>query len=405
MSDTEARPEAAVQRSTFVARFRTPATIYASVAAVLYVVIAVAHSLLPAAKDGFDQSDLGAPSFLRGWVWFDSGWYVSIADHGYFYVKGVQSPVAFFPGYPLVLRALHAVIDSYVWAGLLITVVAGLIAALLWWTWLGDRLQGRARTFAFALLLLYPYAWFLYGTLYSDALFLALVLGAFVLIDRQRWVLGGTVGALAAITRPLAPAVIIGIAAVAIQRSGALQRKRDPRTGVTVDAVKLRGPIVATGLAGAGLLTWCVYLWSRFGDPVAFLTVQSAPGWSQGAGPHTWFKVSFFSMLVHGQLFALRLIPQAIVTVTFLCLVPAVAKRFGWGYGIYVFAVVVIPALGTGDFQGLGRYLLAAFPAFAVLGAWAVERAPRWIAVAALPVSAVCLLVASGMFASGYYLT
>ena len=410
MTTTDEAARRADDSTSPVERFRFPATAYVSVAAGLYIVVALAHSLLPTSKDAADQSSLGAPSFLRGWVWFDSGWYAGIAQHGYFYVKGQQSPVAFFPGYPLVLRAVHGGISSYAWAGTLITIVAGFVAALLWWVWLGDRLSGRARAVAFSLLLLYPYAWFLYGTLYSDALFLALVLGSFVLLDRQRWLLAGMVGAMAAATRPLAPALIIGIAAVALQTSGALRRREGGDGGrlldrVQIDRRRLRGPLLSAALACVGLGGYCLYLWVRFGDPVAFLTVQSAPGWSQGAGPHTWFKITFFRMLLHAQPFVVRLIPQALVTLSALLLVPAIGKRFGWGYGIYTLAVVVIPALGTGDFQGLGRYLLAAFPVFALLGAWLVEQAPRWIARAALPASACCLAIASALFATGFYLT
>src|SRR5688572_33391170 len=36
----------------------------------------------------------------RAWAHWDSSWYASIADEGYWYVPGRQSPVAFFPAYP-----------------------------------------------------------------------------------------------------------------------------------------------------------------------------------------------------------------------------------------------------------------------------------------------------------------
>ena len=39
-----------------------------------------------------------------------------------------------------------------------------------------------------------------------------------------------------------------------------------------------------------------------------------------------------------------------------------VLRRFGWGYAVYSLAIVGIPLLGTGDFQGMGRYLLGGFP-------------------------------------------
>ena len=36
-------------------------------------------------------------------------------------------------------------------------------------------------------------------------------------------------------------------------------------------------------ISGAGLLAWMIFLGVRFGDPLAFATVQGAPGWNQGA--------------------------------------------------------------------------------------------------------------------------
>ena len=42
--------------------------------------------------------------------------------------------------------------------------------------------------------------------------------------------------------------------------------------------------------------------------------------------------------------------------------IPAVVRRFGWRYGAYVGVLVLVPAVGSQDFQGLGRYLLGAFP-------------------------------------------
>ena len=49
---------------------------------------------------------------VGGWCRFDCTWYVDIADRGYTYVPGHQSSVAFFPGYPLVVRGFDAIIGN-----------------------------------------------------------------------------------------------------------------------------------------------------------------------------------------------------------------------------------------------------------------------------------------------------
>jgi hypothetical protein len=135
-------------------------------------------------------------------------------------------------------------------------------------------------------------------------------------------------------------------------------------------------------VSGAGLVAWMVYLGVRFGDPVAFATVQGAPGWDQGSGPRTWFKVPFFGSLYHGHWStAVLLVPQALAVVAAVLLVRIVWRRFGWGYAAYTVVSLAIPIIGTKDFMGTGRYVLAAYP---VLAAAAVvltgDRRPRWLA-------------------------
>ena len=384
--------------------WRRPALTWAVIAIVLYLVVILGHAFLPEAKDAQGQPAVDAPDVLAGWLHFDSGWYVSIADGGYGYVKGQQSSVAFFPGYPLAMRAVSQVTGSTAVAGLVVTGLSGLAVALLWWRWIAIRVRAPARLTVFLLLLLYPYAWYLYGSDYGDALFLACVLGAFVLVERDHLWLAALVGAVATATRPVGPAVVIGLIAVAVERSGALRRDAatDGRRRLAFDRSRLRPGHVGLVLSASGLVAYCAYLWSRFGDPVAFLSVQSAPGWDQGAGPRTWFKLQFFDLLFGGHAFVVRLFPPAIATVFFLVMVPFVWRRFGWGYGVYTAAVVLIPSMGSGDFQGMARYLLAAFPVFALVGEWLAESVVR--RRAALSVGGVGLIVGAALFSSGFYL-
>jgi len=56
---------------------------------------------------------------------------------------------------------------------------------------------------------------------------------------------------------------------------------------------------------------------------------------------------------------------QALAGLGAVLLLGRVWLRFGWGYTVYCVIVLVIPIVGTKDFMGLGRYVLAAFPAFA----------------------------------------
>ena len=385
--------------------WRRPLITFVLVAAALYLVVGLAYTVLPPSPEAGSQALLDAPDAVQGWLRFDSGWYVNIADNGYFFVDGQQSSVAFFPGYPLTVRAVSYITGNTAIAGLLVTFLSGAAVSLLWWQWVCAHVRATARTTAFLLLLLYPYAWYLYGTVYGDALFLAAVLAAFVLVEGGHPWWAALAGAFATFTRPVGPAVVLGLLAVAVHRSGALRRTVElgmARARLQVDRTKLTPGVFGVGLSAGGLIAYCTYLWIRFGDPVAFLTTQSSPGWDQGVGPRTWLKFGFLNLLRERQPFVIRLIPPAIATVFFLCVIPAVWRRFGWGYGVYTAAVVIIPAIGSGDFQGMARYLLAAFPVFALVGE-RVAQSDLWRR-AAIATGGIGLVVGATLFSVGFYL-
>jgi hypothetical protein len=92
---------------------------------------------------------------------------------------------------------------------------------------------------------------------------------------------------------------------------------------------------------------------------------------------------------------------QAGLLVAGLVAIPWVVRRFGVAYGVYVGLVLAPALLGSQDFQGAGRYLLAAFPVFALAGAILADRPPlRRVAV---PISIVLAVVLTSFYARGYY--
>ncbi|HSH22825.1 MAG TPA: hypothetical protein VK975_02075 [Acidimicrobiales bacterium] len=265
-------------------------------------------------------ADIRGGPLVEGWVRWDAGWCMHIVRDGYFYIPGAQSSVAFFPAYPLTVWATARIIDGPVWAGIAVTWVSGLAVALLFGAWCRARLTTLAARTAVVLLLGFPYAWFLYGSIYADALFLAAVLGSFTLLEHDRPWLAGLAGAVATAARPVGIAVVVGLVVRTLERRGALRfstgRFRFP-TGVHLERLRRLDYGVLASLAG--LVSYCVYLWVRFGDPLAFAAVRGAPGWNQGSGPRTWFKVSFFMQIFEvGRFDVTKLVLQALVTVVAL---------------------------------------------------------------------------------------
>jgi len=392
---------------------RDAVAIFGVVAVALVVVVAGSTAWL-SRWSGYPVPPLHFPGsgLLEGWVRYDGGWYRDIVAHGYSYaVPGYQANVAFFPGYPMVVWVVTQVIHNIELAGIAVTFLAGLVTAVLFHRWAHDRVDPKTARLAVIALLLYPYAWYLFGAVYADALFLACAVGAFLLVEADHPILAGIVGAMATATRPIGIALVLGLVVLTIERRGGFRHLR-----------ALRPADLGVALSATGLVSWSLYQWNHWGDPLLFVNVEGVPGWDQPAGPRTWFKITFLQRLhhlpgwmndtLHGTTvtstrpgaeaaYTLSILLQALCVMAAIGLAWVVWRRFGYGYGTYVAAVIAIAALGTKDFLGTGRYLLAAFPLFAALAVVLIDRSA--VKIATLGTSAVLLIVLASAYSQGYY--
>ncbi|GCE75509.1 hypothetical protein [Cellulomonas biazotea] len=351
---------------------------------------------------------LQGPTWLDGWFQGDAGWYHQIATDGYSYEPGAQSSIAFFPVYPLGVRALGGVLGDFQVAGSLLGVLAGLASVLLFARWVWSRLPRTSALLAIAVVLLYPYSFFLYGAMYADSLFLLCAIGAFLLLERRWYLAAGLVGALATAGRPVGTAVVVGLVVRTLELLAQDRRARvDPDAPASptgwrdvVAAVRdVRVRHVGVLASVLGLVAWCVYLGVAFGNPLAWIEVESAPGWDQGVGPRTWFKIVYLGTLLTGDRGVAALLTlQALACLCAVLLLRRVWRRFGWGYAAFAAVVLLIPLVGTKDFMGTGRYVLVAFPVMAAAGDFLAGVRHRWIRVAVLVVCAALLLVLTCLF-------
>jgi hypothetical protein len=302
------------------------------------------------------------------------------------------------------MRYVGRVVGDVAIAGMVLTALSGLGAAVAFWRWCEDRVSARAAATALLALLAYPYGYYLYGLIYADAVFLLLTLLAFWSVERDRPLAAGLLGAVATFTRPVGIAVVVGLAVRSLERRGALVRPRwlGLPTRVRLRVARPRDGLVLLAVGGLAGYMW--FLWRRFGDPLLFSHVERY--WGHTPEPRTWLKLDLVDRLAsQGDTFFVRnLVIQGVLAVGALLLVPRIGRRFGWGYAAYVLVVVGVPAVATNNFQGLGRYMLAAFPVFALVG--------EHLARVALPIRAVVLTTSTlalawmmSGFARGLYLS
>ena len=199
---------------------------------------------------------------------YDGRWYAAITSRGYPLQvptgpDGVvtQNPIAFFPAYPLVVRAVAAAGVPIWLAELLVTAVAGAAAVVLIClvaARVGGATVGRRTTTAWVVA---PPA-FVIGLGYSEALFVAAAAGCLLGLLQQRWLTAGLAGCVATATRP------VGVALVAAALAAAIPMLMQRRVR----------PLVAVLLVPAGGVAYLLWIGARTGRADAWF-VTEREGW------------------------------------------------------------------------------------------------------------------------------
>ena len=146
-----------------------------------------------------------------------------------------------------------------------------------------------------------------------------------------------------------------------------------------------------------------VYQWIDFGTPFAFIQTQGSEGWNHDPSVETIFKTVIWEAVQHPSVtYAWTTVMlQAGLSIVALCLIVPLWRRFGPTYGVYTALLVLVAVIPSPDFLGMGRYLLAAFPLFLLVGEWANRW--RWLFVT-IVVFSLPLMFALASFHSRAYL-
>jgi Gpi18-like mannosyltransferase len=322
----------------------------------LYVTAAIAIRLLPPHAGPGPEAYLGKNLSLAAWARWDAGWYLSIAERGYWFDPQGASSVAFFPLLPLLIKGLGSLTGNYAAAGLLITNLAALGAVLALWRWVRAEAGPAAGERAALWILVYPFS-FYFHSIYAESIFFLLAALTLDANARGQRLASGIWAGLAAITRPmgvlLAPALAWGL--WQDWRAGQRLRPRD---------------VVAVLLPVAGLGVYMAYLWVTFGDPLAFWKAHVV-GWHvqmQWTEAKYWrdtLGILIRPTRMHGYGDVLNMM-RVVLPVVFVALTVQVFRRLGTVPGIYTALAVAVPVFFAPESEG--REFLAAVPAFAVLG-------------------------------------
>jgi hypothetical protein len=347
-----------------------------------------------------------ASRLLDPWANWDGQWFTRIAADGY---RRAFS-AAFFPLYPLLVRAVRPLAGSYVVAGTLVSWVAVAVALWLLFLIVRRRFDSRTAAWTVAFLSFFPTSFFL-TAVYSESLFLLWSVAAFFFAERRRWVLACLAGLLAVLTRTTGLLLVVPLALLLVEQERSRGLKGAART-------LLRPRALWLALLPAGLLLFAAYLQRETGHALAFMDAQRHWGRSLGSplravadgsvsawhavkalGRHGWGAVTLL-FPGHGGRFVFRTLVPWLALAGAAGTLLAGWRRLPAAYTAWAALLVAYPLFFPARGEPLmsyHRFLVVAFPLFVTVAlVTGPHRSIRWIV---LVLSAALLVWSAASFA------
>jgi hypothetical protein len=333
-------------------------------AIVLVLLVVAGSTQVSDPEDGTREADIVLPApgdmiqHLRETVDIgDVGWYMAIALFGYEagpFDSGDPHNWAFFPLFPLIVRAAYGVTGEAQMTGMLVSHICFFGALVVLHRYIvtrgGDTGTADRAVFYLAF---FPSS-YVFSLPLTESLFLLLSVGSIFAAERQRWIASGVLAGFTSATRVTGILLLAPLALLAWGSLRAAGWKSKFRS-----ACLLFAPI--------GLLAYMLYLGQLTGNPFAFRDVQQA--WGRALGMRQLVRAVVDYAVSPGLVAAswdFRLLNVAALLLA-LAAALVLAVRRDWALSAYTFVSVLVP-LATGSLQSMNRYIVVLFPIVLVLG-------------------------------------
>lgn len=302
----------------------------------------------------FERTDYFWDTFARN----DSGWYLGIASRGYRWVPDGRGNLAFFPAYPLAMRAAGRLVGGtqadYYFGGIVVSWLASIGGVGLVYALARRFMDGERAWHAALLTYVFPFAFF-FGVVYSEALFVLALAAALYGLESRRWWLAVAGGAVLTATRVNGVMAVPALVVIGWRAAGSDAPSR------------VRGAL-AGAAALAGVAAYSVYNWQVSGDPFEWYHAITRWGYYPGSGLAAnplWVFVANLTTRPYEYLVDEHAAPydvlNGIFPVLMVATLPWLWRRLGPGYALLIAANLALP-LSSGQFEGLGRYCAVLFP-------------------------------------------
>jgi hypothetical protein len=331
---------------------------------------------------------------LWAWANFDGQHYLSIAKFGY-------RPLTyfFFPVYPLFIRWIAILLGQSdigrLITGILISHLALIFTCIGLYKLIRIDFTKKIAYLTILLLLIFP-ASFYFVSVYTESLFLALVVWSFYLARKGNWAGAVTLAAVASASR------VVGIVLLPALFIEMLIQYKNKTVSLRHCFLLLIIPI--------GIISYMLYLKQSAGDHLAFFHSVEIFGAQRSTHlvliPQVFYRYVFKVLPVVSHSYSPVVFTtwlEFISAITFLITSIATIFKLRISYAIYALGTFIIPPL-SGSFSSLPRYAIVIFPAFVIL-AIGIQKLPKTFRYFIFIVLTISLLYTESLFIRGYWVS
>lgn len=324
---------------------------------------------------------------FKAWANWDGGHYLGIAQRGYEY----NFQYAFFPLYPLVVKLFSIITfgDAFL-AGHLVSTASTILCLIFLYRLVRLKYNEDIAFRSLIYLLLFPSAFFLVSA-YTESTYLFFSISAFYFSFKKNWKLACFFGMLTAVTRPFGIFLVFALGIEYFQQ-------------INFQYKKIEKNILWFFITPLGLLSYMIFLFNKFGDPLYFIKVQIH--WQRSdvfLNPIKILSWQTSILLRNYETNFLQFIGQIndyFLTILFLIFTPFIFLKISKSMAIYMLILILLP-ISSGQLVGQSRYLLVLFPFFILLAKWGENRLVNF---AVVTFGAMFLSIFTVLFINGYWL-
>jgi hypothetical protein len=299
-------------------------------------------------KIEFDEPFQG--SFLDLFSRYDAGFYIHIAIEGYEYsAKGLPT-INFFPFYPILIKIFNLLIGNLIGGpgiiGYIISNVSLAIAAIYLYLLARLDFDENISIKSVFYMLIFP-ASFYFSIIYTEGLFLLLTISAFYYARKKQWLIASLLGFFISLTR--IPGVFIFIPFL-------IEYLDLNFNSLKISVKKIKKDILYLLLIPAGLLSFMIYQYITFKDPLAFYHAKSYLNINYSSFAETIVSAGNYHLFN-------RIMFLGFLIFTLIIIIYLYFSEVRLSYIIYSLVFLFV-YLSTGKIEAIHRYVAILFPLY-----------------------------------------